>query len=375
MSTQLIMTVGTNALPVWVAWYHLKDKLDDDVSMRFICTEGTNTQKELLESLCSTTNILDHIQTDSGDPEVVWSDVAPRIYDDFDVDEGFIHIHYTGGTKVMGVETVSCIEANLRGKYTVEASYLDSRHKDGPRIVSFNGTLIDDARIEVTIDLKDIAKLNGFDVGPFTYTDRIGTTRNCPGSYTPTQNQINEVNQYVPVLFDGCPGSVDRGNLLEFAAYDAFKKALERICKVNTDRCNYQIYNKVYGIRDGVKKPFELDVVAVLGYQVVVVSCDASHPDADRYNRDHENYGGTSYQTSIKRKSMEVYHRAKQIGGDEARAIMLCNCNQNTAEIIEEELADETGSTDIPLQVWGNNTWPHLQQHFSAYLERGLNWV
>ena len=54
MSTQLIMTVGTNALPVWVAWYHLKDKLkdesDDDILVRFIHTAGTINQKNLLEA-------------------------------------------------------------------------------------------------------------------------------------------------------------------------------------------------------------------------------------------------------------------------------------------------------------------------------------
>lgn len=379
MATQLIMTVGTNALPVWVAWYHLKDKLEDetdDVLVRFIHTAGTTDQKNLLKGYCKHGTVLDAIETDSGDPEVVWDNVARHIYDDFAVDEGIIHIHYTGGTKVMGVETVTCIEANLRDGYTVEASYLDSRHPDGPRIVSYNGTLIDDARIGVTLNLKEIAKLNGFDVGPFTYTDRGGTNRNCPEPNTLTQEQINEASQYVPLLFEGYAGQPgDIGDLLEFAAYDAFKRALKKIYNGNPDRCNYQIYNKVYGIRDGAKKPFELDVVAVLGYQVVVVSCDASNPEAARYNRDHENYCGTSYQTSIKRKAMEVYHRAKQIGGDDARAIMLCNCNQNTAEIIEEELADETGSTDIPLQVWGTNTWPHLQIHFSDYLKLGLKWV
>ena len=156
----------------------------------------------------------------------------------------------------------------------------------------------------------------------------------------------------------------DRGNLLEFAAYDAFKRALEEICANNSDRCNYQIYNRVYGIRDGAKKDFELDVVAVLGYQVVVVSCDARIPDPEH---------GVN-ETYLKRKVMEVYHRAKQIGGDEARAIMICNFDQNAARIMEEELADETGSTDIPLQVWGNNTWPFLQNHYLDYLKRGLNW-
>ena len=107
----------------------------------------------------------------------------------------------------MGVETVSCIEANLKNGYTVEASYLDSRHLMGPRIVSYSGTLIDDARIEVNIDLNDIAELNGFHVGPFSYTDRNGTVRNCPGPHTPTDDEVNTANHYVPISFDGYHGT------------------------------------------------------------------------------------------------------------------------------------------------------------------------
>ena len=49
MATQLIFTVGTNALPIWVAWYHLKDKLEAPIKVRLVHTTDTEPQKEVLE--------------------------------------------------------------------------------------------------------------------------------------------------------------------------------------------------------------------------------------------------------------------------------------------------------------------------------------
>ena len=104
------------------------------------------------------------------------------------------------------------------------------------------------------------------------------------------------------------------------------------------DVINFQLFHSVYVRTQGhgiAKRHFELDVVAVLGYQVVVVSCSV---DSDPGR--------------IKGKAMEAYHRAKQLGGDEARAVVLCVATYEYAERVEKELEDETG-TKRPLQVWG----------------------
>ena len=62
MSTQLIMTVGTNALPVWVAWHHLKDRLEDPISVRFVHTANTVPQKNLLVTHCTPASFGRHIK-------------------------------------------------------------------------------------------------------------------------------------------------------------------------------------------------------------------------------------------------------------------------------------------------------------------------
>ena len=129
---------------------------------------------------------------------------------------------------------------------------------------------------------------------------------------------------------------------------------------------------------DSATKHFELDVVAVLGYQVVVVSCDMSNPSAARYNRDSPYFAGT-YETSIKRKTIEAYHRTKQLGGDEGRTIMLCQASQDVADDITDDLHDTIGTDHKPLQVWGKDTWPtidnpdKLVEAFKEYLKE-LGW-
>ena len=131
------------------------------------------------------------------------------------------------------------------------------------------------------------------------------------------------------------------GIWLEYTAYAAFEKVLEEIKCKNSSRDNFQLYHNVYVRQKGPDAPaiaerhFELDVVAILGYQVVVVSCSTT----DRIS-------------TVKQKAMEVYHRARQLGGAEARAIVLCLATYEDAERVEKELEDETGA-ERPLQVWG----------------------
>ena len=102
------------------------------------------------------------------------------------------------------------------------------------------------------------------------------------------------------------------GIWLEYSTYDAFKDALEKISTRNPCR-SYKLFHNVYARRDDSTrgsevKVFELDVIAVLGYQIVVVSCTVG-----------------SRQEMIKQKGMEAILRARQLGGDEARAIVLCS--------------------------------------------------
>ena len=361
MGTQLILTVGTNPLPVWVAWHHLKDKLPEPVHVRLVHTAGTVAEKDRLQKYCQGASLLDPIQTSAGNPGTVRGDIR-HILRDLSAETTDLHVHYTGGTKVMGVETVSAIEAQLRDSQNVrlQTSYLDPRGASGPTIVSRSGPLVKDTRWGIDPCLSRIAELDGFTIGPFEYrywSKSIGghRTEECPAPRAPSQEQCDEgMNAFRSVTIDP--------DLLEYGAYAAFEEALKKISERNSDRNNYEIFHSVYvrraGTTDPNVKPFELDVVAVLGYQIVVVSCtvDSGH---DR----------------SKQKGMEAILRARQLGGDEARAIVLCSAHPNTAKLIEDELKDEMGSASEPLQIWGKNKWRRLPNEFYRYLCNDLHWI
>ena len=455
MGTQLILTVGTNPLPVWVAWYHLKDlkdKLPQPIKVRLVHTAGTKDEMERLKKYCQGAKFLDPIQTSAGDPGTVRGD-SRNILRNLSEDVSHLHVHYTGGTKVMGVETVSTIEAELREGQNIhlQTSYLDPRGKSGPTIVSRGAPLVSDTRRNVNLDLNCIALLNGFTLGPFNHRYRDRETRsfkteNCPAPATPSQEQLdagvavlavardnekfrelssnrskwNEFfssqygkfsypqqggtfrfsdnpiwqNKLLPALnkvYSYCKWDINAGTLsypsyqnacdnqqreleqvhkffngiwLEYGAYAAFKDALKKNSNSSNPklkRDNYKLFHSVHARRakatDQRVKPFELDVVAVLGYQIVVVSCTVD-----------------SVHDRIKQKGMEAILRARQLGGDEARAIVLCSAHLNDATLIEDELKDEMGSTSEPLQVWGRNRWRELSKAFLQYLSNDLHW-
>ena len=360
MGTQLILTIGTNPLPVWVAWYHLKDKLPKPIKVRLVHTVGTVDERDRLQKYCPGTDFLDPIQTSDGDPRNVRNDIR-NIENGLSSETTLLHIHYTGGTKVMAVETVAALEATLPETIHLDTSYLDPRAAAGPAIVNRAGnTWVRDARKNVTADLARTALLNGFTIGPFhhEYWDKSSKsfeTEKCPPPAILSQEQLEAGRKALhSAKWDPY--------LLEYGAYASFKEALEKISTSNPDRNNYKLFHSVHVRRARATnkriKHFELDVVAVLGYQIFVVSCTVD-PGHDR----------------IKQKGMEAILRARQLGGDEARAIVLCSTDPNTAKLIEDELKDEMGSASEPLQVWGRNRWRGLPNEFYRYLRNDLHWM
>lgn len=387
MATQLVMTVGTNALPVWVAWYHLRDKLEPPVNVRFVHTKDTDSQKNLLETHCTPASFGNPIKTSPGNPGKVRGDIRSKILAGLDENTTHLHVHYTGGTQVMGAETVSAIEERLAENPNVrlDTTYLDARGNNGPCLVSRSGVIRSDARNDINVDLEHVALLNGFTLAPFEheYTDKNGHKynheyydRNWIQEYLPAPaeldcNQKREGKKVLGVMHDWKDRRITPTNF-EYAAYVALKQALKGIKDDNSKRSNYKVYHKVYVKRTGANirdKEFELDVVAILGYQIVVVSCTLNKGQYRQHTQ------STNQKKSMsKEKGMEVILRARQLGGDEAQAIVLCKDHPNDAQRVEKELHDEVGSAGLPLRIWGTDKWANLQNEFFTYLRNGLHW-
>jgi hypothetical protein len=105
---------------------------------------------------------------------------------------------------------------------------------------------------------------------------------------------------------------------LEWFAYQAFRDALGGAAQ------GRRVYHSVR-FRDTLRmKPvqnFEIDVVGLLGYQVVGVSCALS----DRPQ-------------TIKTKAFEVLQRARQFGGEHAREVMVCLLDANMAADLHQDV-------------------------------------
>ena len=371
MGTQLIFTVGTNPLPVAVALEHLKKTLETPIKVRLVHTVQTSEEKERLEKywktkeLCSSSDFLNPIKTSAGDPKTVHEDIIGGIFNGTDEPTN-LHVHYTGGTQVMGVETVRAIQAKLKGD--LDTSYLDPRGDEDrrtvkPRLVGRSKELVADARESINITLEEIATLNGIKLRQFL---------------KPNTDQLNRGKQWLNQNWPGPPcfrgGDKKDGDVLEHAAYAAFQTALKR----RDTRTNWAIFRSVEGGRIQRSKhrdpqPFELDVVAVLGYQVVVVSCTTiktAKPDGT---------SDSNGRMEIKRKAMEALIRAKQLGGEEARVVMLCRGENQFCLNMEEGLEDEMGDQSRHLRIWGKTrseqlpNMSSLTQKFNSYLT-DLSW-
>ena len=365
MGTLLMLTVGTNPLPVWVALHHLKDKLPSPIHVRLVHTKETKPERDRLLKYSRDVPAMDTVETVSGNPATVRNDITQSLIHNLPDNITCIHVHYTGGTKVMCVETVAAAE-NIKvslpsQNMDIETSYLDPRADAGATLINRNGNiLVSDTRKGVEPWLQRIAELNGFELGPFLYEywDESGNnqTRNCPAPKTLNQEQLakgraafNSSRRFTP-------------ELLEYGAYTAFQDTLAEISRQCSDRSNYRLFHKVYvrraNVSDASVKPFELDVVAVLGYQIVVVSCTLAYEHA-----------------RVKQKGMEAILRMRQLGGVEARAIVLCGASQEAQQLIQAELKEETGHSNLSLEIWGRDTWYRLQQTFHQYIRTAFGWT
>ncbi|HHY71578.1 MAG TPA: hypothetical protein GX519_08060 [Thermoanaerobacterales bacterium] len=93
---------------------------------------------------------------------------------------------------------------------------------------------------------------------------------------------------------------------------------------------------------------FEVDVIAVRGYQLFAFSCTTS-----------------SDKKTLKLKLFEAYTRARQLGGDEARVALVC-CSDEPEVIrkeLEQEVNQDDGDPSGRIQVFGRRHLSNLKDH------------
>ncbi|HDH12021.1 MAG TPA: hypothetical protein ENG83_07480 [Nitrospirae bacterium] len=311
----MILLIGTNPLPNFVvAEYFLQNnrqlqKIWLIHSEKNTLQSGTSTQAENLERLLKERwgnhgNLqfpLEKISlTDVSDARAIKNEIKEKMINKMNNFSGF-HFNYTGGTKSMSTHVYWMLkEIKNRGERSF--SYLDARNY---RLVKDDqGVIADDLRINVTISFENLITLHGFErCNKDGETDFMGASKKF-------QEFINSNTN----------DNIGDGHFLEVYIAGVLDSKIKNKIK------NIEIFQNWKIKKPGWRTDFELDVILLHGYHLTGISCTIS---ADK--------------KTCKMKGFEIIHRTKQIGGDEARAVLVTGSNANQKRILQQELLYDTG--------------------------------
>lgn len=377
----LFLLIGTNPLPNFVvAEYFLKHI--SELSQIFLLyseetayQSGTKDYADLLKKTIQKRKYNNYPEfhlirlSDVALPSQIRTDLKNALKN-YQLDK--VHLNYTGGTKAMGISVYQTLK-ELFG-CNISFSYLDARTFS---IVSDDKSRItDDLRREIKISVDELISLHGFkrinsDSGEVDFSDALKSFEKLIN----TDNLISYFNSYERKLFLD-----EKENLIyknasissELREYTASGEFLSIVLSMPEE---YRLFNK-YGrfeeldtdkqlktavkFLDGVwleyyvynvlkrhfqepvcieknlvikrsdwksNQNFELDVVMINGYQLVGISCTTSQT-----------------RHICKSKGFEIFMRTRQIGGEEAKAVLITRLKDDVASLLENELQIDTGS-------------------------------
>lgn len=319
--SNLVLLIGTNPLPNYVVADYFLQINENLKSIWLVYAEkksyqgSTKPQAENLEKLLNRkykengikkVNIFFVPISDVGNAHNISNDINNYLIKLLELNSN-THLNYTGGTKVMGIHAYNALSESdkLNSK---EFSYLDARRF---KIICDNGHISKDLREYVNIGFLDLIDLHGF------------KRKNSEPDITYEQEVINFDNAIAKNSLDEFVRNKPKdGKWLEYYLY---KKLQDQGL---TPHWNLEI-----------KKPewrsdlyFEIDVIVMRGYQLIGISCTIMQ-DNIKFKKD-----------DCKLKGFEIMHRVSQIGGEEAKAILV-NFNEQP-DILEQDLHVETGGAE-----------------------------
>jgi hypothetical protein len=325
---ELILLVGGNPLPNYVAACALREKLDVQQVRLFYTTQVENVKNNLKKCLeGSGFRCCESLIEDAASAERIrhaCRDLAPGS-----------HLHYTGGTNTMAVH----IHAEWKKKNGIEdqASYL---YGQDDRLLTDAGTAIE---MKAVLDLDTLATLHGLEDttssqpradGPSSEDAKEIATRSLDGQRIDDRTLADRLYLAVPPKekkFRKSPlqpslhglalseqivpgegnGWVDDERVKTWSKFLRGGWLEEWVAlQIQTLRTEGKVtFDHLYvGVESWIKgRSFELDVVVIRGHRLYVASCTIDHDIR-----------------LCKSKLFEVAMRARQLGGDLARAALVC---------------------------------------------------
>lgn len=403
----LVLLIGTNPLPNYVvAEFFLKNNLNlknvfliHSEETKF--QEGTKQQAENLEKVLQPLleekglnfPLMKIGLSDVGNAAKTIQELTKKFAPLLESAKGLnrIHLNYTGGTKVMCVHVYRFLETRLndllKSRVHCNFSYFDGRTF---KIVDDmkEAYISDDLRHITQITFDEIIRMHGFKfigkrgLSPISNEVMIALEEQVKaGSMLAVNTQIrdfytliNDIKQkpleerlhlaetlglnefgdgpLFPIIqsmpercrFLDKTGVFDCSKLdndfrdftnflngiwLEHYIYYVLLTGFASVAGVSVDG-NWKIKKEGWGT------DFQLDVILKKGFQLVGISCTITIDKA-----------------TCKQKGFEIFHRTRQIGGDESRAIVVTLLDDDTARVVENELHRESGCPEGYIKVFG----------------------
>ncbi len=355
-------------------------------------------------------------EVDESDPVCIAKQVEEALQE---IQSNSVGLHYTGGTKTMGVHAYRAVEQRAKEQQSrprTHFSYLNARTlemiidpDDSASGASASKTCVGD---KIQISLEELLALHGWELKPSpsckpvlpgTAQALINLHAKGPQIWRDWKNEVlydqckigqkannNWKNQYDLNRLTLCLPTT--GALAEVAC--AIHKELGQgggnLCLQSAaGQCNYGVRTDEFcnwldgkwlesallavlqecadtlNLHDALMnvKPlmrvtdFEFDVVAIRGYQLFAFSCSTARDTRGDRSR-------------LKRKLFEAVIRARQMGGDEACVALVCCSNDPEGLQAETRNLFLDAGGDERIKVFGQQHLADLKKHTKAWIKQ-----
>ena len=393
----LFLLIGTNPLPNYIA---AKLMLKDNGKLHLIYSRGVDEAANNLLKTLGLDQEKDRYKKVLIDESAAW-DIYEKVNNEAK-GKTSLALHYTGGTKAMAVHAYrAVIDANPDAVF----SYLDARKLE----MVIDRPCSDSKRFSVNLSVKptieELLSLHGYSLRKIEdkpeHVELSQVIRTIPakeyrkwcngnlrnGGNLCKSSELKKVELPAGGLFDILqPFWGDSKNLKELNAIwgrspgDIEKTAkwldgvwledyvLDSILQIKDQANVHQVAKSIEPLKNGSKRDFEFDVAAMRGYQLFALSCTTGSRKAE-----------------LKRKLFELLIRASQMGGDEARAALVCcappqkaplgsdnnTIQYHTNNCPEKILQEVEESWDVKgkIKIFGEEHLENLQENLLQWFE------
>ncbi len=371
MENALVLLIGSNNIPNYVTAKYLlnperKDTKELPVPEKLVLVFSEETKKfrdSLVDSLgIGFEKIVDvHLGSDERKHSVIKQLLKQKLEAN-DPSISSVHLNYTGGTKAMVLAAYDAVESFCEGGKGKLYSYLDPENFKLTMNEDSQFPLRDDLRSFVKPRISEIFKLHCIDAGSHEpkkettreyeqFASRDGFFARVAGkdfqdALATFENKLKEPKkkyfkeEHVAIFHNllrteniiDCnesPNLSECQKVYSLVAFDWLEQAVfSALRSIQSKEDTYKLDEILWNVKGFfADRDFEIDVMALRGYQMFVFSCTSD--DNLRV---------------CKQKAFEVNYRAVQMGGEHAKSVLVClgdnsNSKDPCIDGIEKDMA------------------------------------